>query len=233
MNDARHIRTAPLLDSRRAIVLLGVLLAIALTAAPRPAFPQPPQSRADALRALAAADAARRAEGVVWLANLGGPQDATLLHERLRDESGLVRSYAEQGLWLMWARSGDAEIDALMARGNEEMSAGRQRQAILVYSQVIERKPDFAEGWNRRATAYYLSGEYRKSIADCDEVLKRNPRHFGALSGLGQIYAKLEEYETALAWFRKALEVNPNMVGVEINIESIRQRLSERRKNAT
>ena len=233
MNDARHIRAAPLLDSRRAIVLLGALLALVLTAAPQPAFPQPPQSRAEALRALAAADAARRAEGVVWLANLGGMQDATLLHERLRDESGLVRSYAEQGLWLLWARSGDGEIDSLMARGNEEMSAGRQRQAILVFSQVIERKPDFAEGWNRRATAYYLSGEYRKSIADCDEVLKRNPRHFGALSGLGQIYAKLEEYETALGWFRKALEVNPNMVGVEINIESIRQRLSERRKNAT
>ena len=233
MNVARHIRTASLLDSRRAVGLLGAALAALLTAAAQPAFPQPPQSRADALEALAAPDAARRAEAVVWLANLGAPQDAALLHERLRDESGLVRSYAEQGLWLLWARSGDAEVDALVARGTEEMSAGRHGPAIRLFSQVIERRPDFAEGWNRRATAYYLSGEYRKSIADCDEVLKRNPRHFGALSGLGQIHMQLEDYETALGWFRQALEVNPNMVGVQINIESIRQRLSERRKNAT
>jgi len=68
--------------------------------------------------------------------------------------------------------------------------------------------PEFAEGWNRRATAYYLAGEYEKSIADCAEVLKRNPQHFGALSGLGQIYFKLEDYARSLAWFRRALEVN-------------------------
>ncbi len=233
MNGARHIRTAAFLDSRRVIVLLGVLLFAVLTAAPPTAFPQPPKSRAEALQALADADAARRAEAVVWFANLGSPKDADLLHERLRDESGFVRSYAEQGLWLLWARSGDGEIDALMARGSEEMQAGRHRQAILIFSEVIRRKPEFAEGWNRRATAYYLAEEYRNSIADCHEVLKRNPRHFGALSGLGQIYAKLEDYDTALAWFGKALEVNPNMVGVEINIEGIRQRLSDRRKNAT
>ena len=217
----------------RAIVLLAAVLSAVLTAAAPPAFPQPPKSRAEALQALADADAARRAEAVVWLANLGTPKDADLLHERLRDESGFVRSYAEQGLWLLWARSGDPDIDALMASGNEEMRAGRHGQAILVFSQVIQRKPDFAEGWNRRATAYYLAEEYRKSIADCGEVLKRNPRHFGALSGLGQIYFKLEQYDTALGWFRKALEVNPNMAGVEMNIEGIRQRQSERRKNAT
>lgn len=219
--------------SRRAIVLLAAVLSAVLTAAAPPAFPQPPKTRAEALGALAHADAARRAEAVVWFANLGSQKDAELLHERLRDESGFVRSYAEQGLWLLWARSGDAAVDALMARGNEEMQAGRHSQAILIFSGVIERKPEFAEGWNRRATAYYLAEEYRKSIADCGEVLKRNPKHFGALSGLGQIYARLEDYETALDWFRKALAVNPNMVGVEMNIQGIRERLSGRRKSAT
>ena len=82
------------------------------------------------------------------------------------------------------------------------------------------------------ATAYYLAGEYEKSIADCAEVLKRNPQHFGALSGLGQIYFKLEDYARSLAWFRRALEVNPNMLGVEINIEGIEELLEDRHRRS-
>ena len=224
-----HIRTMPIPDARNLIVLFAAVL----TAAAPPAFPEPPRSRGEALSALAGADAAKRAEAVVWIANRGGMQDAALLHERLRDESLFVRSYAEQGLWLLWARSGDRDIDALMARGGEAMRAGSHKEAIEIFTSVVKAKPEFAEGWNRRATAYYLAGEHDKSLADCAEVLKRNPLHFGALSGMGQIYTQLEQYEKALEWFGRALEVNPNMVGVEINIESVKQLLRERRKSST
>jgi tetratricopeptide (TPR) repeat protein len=202
-----------------------VLLLAALTAAAPAAFPEPPRSRAEALAALKNTEAAARAEAVVWIANRGSMADAPLLHERLRDESAFVRNYAEQALWLLWTRSGDADIDRLMARASEEMQAGRHSEAITLLSEVIRKRPDFAEGWNRRATVYYLAGEYRKSIADCDEVLKRNPGHFGALSGLGQIYLQLDDPEKALAWFRRALEVNPNMLGVEMNIRLLEEML--------
>jgi tetratricopeptide (TPR) repeat protein len=206
-----------------------VLLAAALTAAVPPAFPQPPQTRTEALGALASPDAATRAEAVVWLANRGAMEDAPLLHDRLRDESSFVRGFAEQGLWLLWSRSGDPEVDRLMALGTEAMQAGKHVEAITTFSEVIHKKPDFAEGWNRRATVYYLAGQYDKSIADCHEVLKRNPRHFGALSGMGQIYAQLEDYENALRWYRRALEVNPNMLGVEMNIRLLEERLKDQR----
>ena len=218
-----HIRTMSGLDARRAIVLLALLL----TAAAPAAFPAP-DSHDSAVQALRDADAVTRAEGVVWIANRGTMADAGLLHERLRDESGLVRGYAEQGLWLLWSRSGDAAIDALMATGGEEMQAGRYGEAIERFTSVIRAKPQFAEGWNKRATAYYLAGDYGKSIADCREVLKRNPRHFGALSGLGLIYTRLEQYDEALRWFRRALEVNPNMAGVEMNIEQLKELLREK-----
>jgi tetratricopeptide (TPR) repeat protein len=215
------------LDSGRTILLRSVAL-IALTIAALPAFPEPPKSRAEALAALASADTATRAEAVVWIANLGTMQDAALLHERLRDESGLVRSYAEQGLWLLWSRSGDSEIDLQMARGTEAMQAGRYPEAIAILSDVIKKKPGFAEGWNRRATVYYLAEEYRKSLADCNQVLKRNPLHFGALSGVGQIYTRLEQYDKALEWLRRALEVNPNMLGVEFNIKQVEELLKNK-----
>lgn len=206
-----------------------VLLAAALTAAVPPAFPQPPQTRTEALGALASPDAATRAEAVVWLANRGAMEDAPLLHDRLRDESSFVRGFAEQGLWLLWSRSGNPEVDRLIALGTEAMQAGKHVEAITTFSEVIHKKPDFAEGWNRRATVYYLAGQYDKSIADCHEVLKRNPRHFGALSGMGQIYAQLEDYENALRWYRRALEVNPNMLGVEMNIRLLEERLKDQR----
>jgi tetratricopeptide (TPR) repeat protein len=202
-----------------------ILLLAALTLASAPAFPEQPKSREEALQALASADAATRAEAVVWIANRGTMSDAPLLHERLRDESPFVRGYAERGLWLLWGRSGDAAIDALMARGSEDMQAGNYDEAIRIFTQVVKTKPEFAEGWNRRATVYYLAGEYRKSLADCDEVLKRNPRHFGALSGVGQIHFALENYAQALGWFQRALEVNPNMLGVEINIKMTEEKL--------
>ena len=206
-----------------------VLLAAVLTMAAPAAFPAPPKSRAEALAALKNADTATRAEAVVWIANRGSMADAPLLHERLRDESAFVRSFAEQGLWLLWTRSGDAQIDGLMAQATEEMQAARYGEAIKLLNQVVEKKPAFAEGWNRRATVYYLAGELQKSIADCNEVLKRNPGHFGALSGLGQIYLQLDDEESALKWFRRALEVNPNMLSVEMNIKMLEERLKGRR----
>ena len=211
--------------SRIAIVLLGA----ALTLGAAPAFPEPPKSRDEALAALKNAGTIARMEAFVWLANHGRMPDAPLLHERLRDESALVREYAERGLWALWSRSGDAAIDQLMARGVEEMQAGEHKAAIATFSEVVKRKPEFAEGWNKRATVYYLAGEYRKSIADCDQVLERNPAHFGALSGLGEIYLLLEDYDSSLAWFRKALDVNPNMLGVEFNIKGIEALLKEKR----
>jgi len=203
---------------------LRLLVIAMLTAAAAPAFPEPPRSREEALGALQHADAATRAEAVAWIANRGSMADAPLLHERLRDESAFVRGFAEQGLWLLWGRSGDAGIDALMARGTEAMQAGRHGEAISLFSEVIAKKPEFAEGWNRRATVYYLAGQLEKSIADCGEVLKRNPGHFGALSGLGQIHLALQDYDQALAVFRRALEVNPNMVGIEMQIRMLEEK---------
>ena len=203
--------------------VLAAMLAVALARA------DPPASHDEALAEMQDPDAGNRVEAIVWLANHGTMADAPRLQERLRDESPFVRALAERGLWRLRSRSGDEEIDRLMARGAEQMGGEALEDAIATFSEVIRKRPEFAEGWNKRATARFLAGEYRESIADCAEVLKRNPGHFGALSGLGQIYLRLEQPEHALAWFRKALEVNPNLSGVESQIEEIEARLRDRR----
>ena len=206
---------------------------LALTLAAGNAFPTPPATREEALAALENPVTERRAEAVVWVANHGLMDDTGLLLKRLHDESLFVRGYAERGLWLLWSRSGNGDIDRVMARGVEQMDAGQLAEAIATFSEVIRRMPAFAEGWNKRATVHYLAGEYRKSLADCDQVLKRNPQHFGALSGYGQIYFHLEEYAKAIEWWRRALEVNPNMVGVELNIKGAEQLLKDKRRRST
>jgi len=213
-------------SSSRPTVLLFVL---ALMISASTAFADEPQSREAALAALASEETSARLEAIVWLANHGAMADAPRLHELLRDAKPLVRDYSERALWAIWSHSGDAGVDELLGRGVEEMQAGEHAAAIATFSKVIGLKPDFAEGWNKRATVYYLAGEYEKSIADCAEVLKRNPGHFGALAGLGQVYVQLERYEEALGWFRKALQVNPNMRGVQFNVRGIEQLLAEKR----
>ncbi len=207
--------------------------ALALTLAAAGAFPAPPATREEALAALEDPVTERRAEAVVWVANHGRMEDTGLLVRRLHDPSPFVREYAEQGLWLLWGRSGEAEIDRTMARGVEEMQSGRYGEAVAIFSEVIRRRPDFAEGWNKRATALYLAGEYRRSLADCDEVMKRNPQHFGALSGYGQIYFQLGEYDKAIEYWRRALQANPNMLGVEISIKRTEELLRQKRGRST
>lgn len=205
----------------------AALLVLTFAAA---AFAAPPSTHEDAVRAAASADADQRAEALAWIASHGSQDDATLIRNHLMDESPYVRNVAEQALWALWSRSGDAEIDALLATGTERMQAGALDDAIAIFSQVIERKPDFAEAWNKRATALFLAGEFRRSLSDCDEVMKRNPMHFGALAGYGQIYFQLEQYERAIQYWKRALAVNPNMTGVEISIRATEQLLAERRK---
>jgi tetratricopeptide (TPR) repeat protein len=159
--------------------------------------------------------------------------DVPRLAQALRDPDPFVRAIAERTLWEVWSRSGETEIDALFANGVQEMSEGLGEAAVQTFTKIIERRPDFAEGWNKRATMLYLLGKYQESLADCDEVIKRNPHHFGALSGYGMIYLKLRDPARALTYFERALAVNPNLTQVEETAQALRRLLLERRKNTT
>ena len=147
--------------------------------------------------------------------------------KRERNEKAAERIAGQ--IWKEWFQSGSSSIDLMMQWAQQAMEQQKYDVALDFLDEVITLQPGYAEGWNRRATVYYLAGQYDKSIADCHEVLKRNPRHFGALSGMGQIHVQLEDYENALRWYRRALEVNPNMLGVEMNIRLLEEKLKDQR----
>jgi tetratricopeptide (TPR) repeat protein len=191
-----------------------------------------PLGRPEALAALENRSAETRRLGAASLAERGLMEDIPRLVHALRDPDPRVRALAEGGMWQIWSRSGDDAIDHLLAIGIEQMSERSGEAAVETFTQIIERRPDFAEGWNKRATVLYLLGQYRKSLADCDEVMKRNPHHFGALSGYGMIYLKLGDPARALAYFERALAVNPNLTQVEESVETLRQLIIQRRKDA-
>jgi tetratricopeptide (TPR) repeat protein len=205
-----------------------VLAALALW----PASLRAGSTREEALKALADTRSAdSRRQGARALGETGVMDDLPQLAAALRDSDALVRDLAESAMWQLWSRSGDPAIDRLFATGLEQMQARQGEEAVETFSEIIRRRPDFAEGWNKRATVYYLLGEYKKSLADCDEVMKRNPYHFGALSGYGMIYMQLDQPAQALEYFERALSVNPNLESTRQTIEILKTLLIHRRKD--
>jgi len=189
-------------------------------------------TREEALKALADTRSVdSRRQGARALGEAGLMDDLPQLSSALRDSDPLVRDLAESAMWQVWSRSGDPAIDRLFARGLEQMQARQGEEAVETFGEIIRRRPEFAEGWNKRATVYYLLGEYKKSLADCDEVMKRNPYHFGALSGYGMIYMQLDQPAQALEYFERALRVNPNLESTRQTIEILKTLLIQRRKD--
>jgi tetratricopeptide (TPR) repeat protein len=196
-----------------------------------PAYSAPALSREQARQSLTNMDVQLRRLAATRLGEIGVMVDAPALRQALRDADADTRANAEYAMWRIWERSGNQQVDRLYLAGVEQMKGGDLHKAIATFSRIIELKPGFAEGWNKRATLYFLVGEYRKSLADCAQVIKRNPHHFGALAGYGQIYLRLEDYTRSLEYFRRALEVNPNMDSVKLNILVLEQLIEQRRKN--
>jgi tetratricopeptide (TPR) repeat protein len=221
----------PELEAAMAYIrLTGLLTFLFLAGAANPA-PAQPLSREQARHSLTETDVQARRLAAARLGEIGLMGDLPALRRALRDADADTREHAENAMWRIWERSGNQQVDRLYQAGVAQMKRGELHRAIATFTRIIELKPGFAEGWNKRATLYFLAGEYRKSLADCAEVIKRNPYHFGALAGYGQIYLRLEDYERSLEYFERALEVNPNMDSVRRNIDLLGQLIERRRKN--
>ena len=131
----------------------------------------------------------------------------------------------EKKIWRAWKKSGSAAMDLLLQRGHEALSEGRINDAIGHFSVLIDHAPQFAEGWNARATAFFVADRYGLSIADIQQTLALNPRHFGAMAGLGNILERMERPKRALKAYKLALEIHPHRPDVRKAVERLTKKV--------
>lgn len=138
--------------------------------------------------------------------------------QALRGDDPRAAAVAAAALWEMWGASGKPEIDALLRRGAEAMERGDLLAAEVLFTDIIRRAPEFAEGWNKRATVRYLGANHAAAVADCEATLARNPHHFGALSGQGLCHMALGQHKEAADLFRRTLAVYPHLDAARRNL---------------
>ncbi len=162
---------------------------------------------------------------------LGADQtDARLdpLFDQLKNSSSaFAQREAENAIWQIWHDSGSEDIEKLMGEAGTAVSAGELKAAEEIYTTVIERAPDFSEGWNRRATVRYYMRNFDGSLDDIEQTLRLEPRHFGAIWGLGMILGLQKNYQEAIAAFEKLLEIKPNAHDARPRIDLLRQELAK------
>ncbi len=143
-------------------------------------------------------------------------QDADLdrLFDELADATPEEAGRLEGQINTVWSRSGSASMDLLLRRGEDALEDGDIQAALEHFSALVDHDPAFAEGYNGRATAYYLSGMIGPALEDIRQALRLNPRHFGALRGLAIILEELERPADAIEVYREVLALNPHAEGV-------------------
>ena len=128
----------------------------------------------------------------------------------------------EQLIWGVWLESKSPTLELLMGRVGNAMGQQKFGEALELLHSVVAIAPNYAEGWNKRATVYFLLGQYEDSVADVERTLDLEPRHFGALSGLGLIYMRLRKEAAALDAFERALNVNPHLGQAKAAVKRLR-----------
>ncbi|RWG80331.1 hypothetical protein [Mesorhizobium sp.] len=129
-------------------------------------------------------------------------------------------------IWGEWNQSGSASIDLMMQWAQKATEDQKFDVALDFLDQVVTLQPDYAEGWNRRATVHFLMKNYGKSMSDIDHTLQLEPRHFGALSGLAQIMAETGHKQSALEAWQKVLTIYPMMRSAQDQVSTLSEELA-------
>tara|TARA_Y100000992_G_C21117663_1_gene420334 strand:- start:78 stop:632 length:555 start_codon:yes stop_codon:yes gene_type:complete len=150
------------------------------------------------------------------------------LFKKLKTGEMLSNLTIEQKIWKIWStHPKDENLTKLLQNGSDLVSKKKFFESIDIFTKVINFDPSWAEAWNKRATVFYLIGEFQKSQNDIDKVLELENRHFGALAGQGLVNIKLKNYEKAIESYKRALEIYPTMQSPEIMIKQIEEIIKE------
>ena len=150
------------------------------------------------------------------------------LFNELKVNNAKVASIVEQEIWKIWStHPSDAKLTARLEEGSQLVRDQQLSKAIEIFTEVINLDQNWAEAWNKRATVFYLIGEFKKSQDDIDKVLAIEERHFGALAGQGLVNIQLKNYEKAILSYEQAKEIHPSMQSPEIMIRQIEELIKQ------
>ena len=151
-----------------------------------------------------------------------------LLFNELKSDISTKSSEIEEKIWTLWStHPTNKNLTLMLDKGTKLVQNQNLNKAIMVFTEVIKIDPSWAEAWNKRATVYYMIGEYKKSQKDIDKVLELEERHFGALAGQGLVNIQLKNYEKAIKSYKKAKDIYPSMQSAEIMIKKIEDLIKE------
>jgi tetratricopeptide (TPR) repeat protein len=136
-------------------------------------------------------------------------------------KSDAAAKTAEGEILRLWLDSGSDTVDILMVWAIRAMGAKEYSTALDLLDRIVTMKPDYIEGWNKRATVYFLTDDYAKSIADIGRTLALDPRHFGALAGLGMIMHGLGDDKRAIEAYKGALAVDPYLDNIKKALDAL------------
>ncbi len=128
---------------------------------------------------------------------------------------------AEMQIWAIWASNDTPEAVTQLAEASAALNAGAADLAERKLNDLVQTHPRFAEGWNRRATLYFMQGRFDESLGDIAKVLDLEPRHFGALSGKGMVLREQGKPAEALRAMKEALQINPNLTGLKGSVQEL------------
>ncbi len=157
------------------------------------------------------------------------PEDLDgLFHMLKRTTDKKLSDRISERIWSIWQTSDSRSIDLLMTWARGAMQRRQFAVALDLLDQLVVIRPDYAEGWNQRATLHFVMKNYGKSIADIERTLALEPRHYGALAGLAAIQQTLGQDKAALATWYKALEIYPGMKSAQKSVIELEEELAGR-----
>jgi len=133
----------------------------------------------------------------------------SLFAELKRERKDSQAKRISERIWAKWRDSGSATANLLMQWADKAVAEQKNSLALDLLDQVVVLMPEFAEGWNRRATLNYAMGNHGKSMSDIARVLRLEPRHFGAIAGMAAILAASGNDELELRAWEQVLDIYP------------------------
>ena len=130
-------------------------------------------------------------------------------------------------IWNIWYEVDDPKVIEYFEKGIQAMNLRNYPLAIRFFNNLIEEDPNFAEGWNKRATVHFMMGNFDQSMKDIIKTLELEPRHFGALDGMGLIFIHQGQFQQAIDVYDKMLEIFPFSVKTMDKKERIQSFISQ------